>query len=96
MPVFNTQGQVVNSQATQDWLNAAGIYLESNENGPTVAHVDLGSYGVNGFFGELQMPPKPSDRMKFIDDPVWKHWLKLFLIALVIGLLIMDGYKLLK
>lgn len=93
---FNYQGQAVDPVATQNALNAAGIYITCNESGPCQATVDLGNITQNGFLGELYLPPHPNDRMRFIDDPAWKHWLKVLLIAAVIGLVVLDGYKLLK
>jgi hypothetical protein len=93
---YNYQGQILDPVATENWLNAAGIYITAHENGAAEAHIDLGSGGLHGLFGEVVLPPTPTERMQFIDDPAWKHWLKFGLIALIVALVILNGYKLLK
>lgn len=93
---YNMQGQPVDCNLTENWLNAAGVYIATNDNGINEAFVDLGSFGQHGFFGELVLPPTPTERMQFIDDAAWKHWLKFGLIALIVALIILNGYKLLK
>lgn len=93
---FNVLGQPVDCTLTENWLNAAGVYLATNGNGPTEAIVDLGNTGLHGFFGNLMLPPTPTERMQFIDDPAWKHWLKIALIVAIVVLIALNGYKLLK
>lgn len=87
---YDMQGREVDCVLTENWLNAAGIYAEQNldadgnQTGPTGAYVDLGNVGLTGFWGGLQLPTAQqlTDRMVFIDDPAWKHWLKIILMII--------------
>ena len=90
---FNVLGQEVDCILTENWLNAAGVYIEQNDNGPSGAYVDLGNTGLSGFLGEIVLPPAPTDRMKFIDDPVWKHWLKVALMVILAVLVLLTAVK---
>lgn len=81
---FNMLGQEVDCVLTENWLNAAGVYIQEGENGsPAGAYVDLGNSGLTGIFGQLPPAPDITDRMQFIDDPAWKHWLKIALFVLL-------------
>lgn len=88
---YDMQGREVDCVLTENWLNAAGIYPEQNldadgnQIGPTGVYVDLGNVGLTGFWGGLQLPTAQqlTDRMVFIDDPAWKHWLKIALFVLL-------------
>lgn len=93
---FNMQGQQVDCNLTENWLNAAGVYIATNDNGINEAFVDLGNTGLHGVFGELLLPPTPTERMQFIDDAAWKHWLKVALMVLIVVLVFLNGYYLLK
>lgn len=93
---FDVQGRVVNCVLTENWLNAAGVYIEQNDNGVAGAYVDLGSFGLTGFFGEPAPPPSPTDRTVFIDDPQWKHILKIALMILLAVVTILTAVKAVK
>lgn len=88
MPTYTVTGAELNQHLTENWLNAAGVYIQQNANGPAGAYVDLGNFALTGFFGNLELPPTPTERMQFIDDPAWKHWIKIILMVLIVVLAI--------
>lgn len=93
---YDIQGREVDCTLTENWLNAAGLYLIDNGSGPTEAILDLGTTGLHGFFGEVALPPTVEARTSFIDDPFWKHLIKIALILLVVVLFILNAYTLIK